>query len=204
MAKIVDYPVVVETLVQAGLECLYHNSGAFGFPRNAETHSVGWIGAFDSTIRPAALPFIRSVSRPYEANLAQCARKIWQEQFRGPLWLMPKSHWHYELEFGNRQWLPSTLQQVGITAADLAHRNNGSAIEFDATEADVFAATLQEILRNLRGSDFMLAWPGRPVVCTVHHHQQLWWTSTDAELIKQIAAAAPPKKKRRDPTNATR
>jgi hypothetical protein len=39
---------------------------------------------------------------------------------------------------------------------------------------------------NLAGSDFALAFPGRPVICTVHHHKQLWWTTTDPEIHKTL------------------
>jgi hypothetical protein len=38
------------------------------------------------------------------------------------------------------------------------------------------------LLENLRMSDFMLAFPGRPALCTIHHHKQLWWQTTDAAL----------------------
>jgi hypothetical protein len=47
------------------------------------------------------------------------------------------------------------------------------------------------LLGRLLGSDFMLAWPGRPAVCTVHHHKQLWWTTTDPELLAALEAMVP-------------
>jgi len=40
--------------------------------------------------------------------------------------------------------------------------------------------------QNLFGSDFLLTWPGRPTVCTLHHHKQLWWTSTDVDLMAAL------------------
>jgi hypothetical protein len=41
---------------------------------------------------------------------------------------------------------------------------------------------VSQLLTHLRTSDFMLAFPGGPVLCTVHHHKQLWWQTTDAGL----------------------
>ena len=41
---------------------------------------------------------------------------------------------------------------------------------------------IASLLGNLRTSDFMLAFPGRPALCTVHHHKQLWWQTTDLAL----------------------
>ena len=38
----------------------------------------------------------------------------------------------------------------------------------------------------LGGSDFMLAFPGRSVLCTLHHHKQLWWTTTDENVIDAV------------------
>ena len=38
----------------------------------------------------------------------------------------------------------------------------------------------------LSGSDFMIAFPGRPALCTLHHHKQLWWSSTDAKIMQAV------------------
>ena len=181
-----------ETLLGAGMESLYHNSGAFGFPRAIPTHSVGWIGEEDPTLREAARPLTRRVGRPYGATLATLATRAWLEFLPGPLWLMPKSHWAYELDFGNREWLPVTLERAGVDPRGLDGRNDGSAIEFDDADAAAFSAVLEDLLTRLRGSDFAFVLPGRPVVCTVHHHAQLWWTTSDASILRALDGLVPP------------
>ena len=192
MPQIIDYSVVSETLLGAGFESLYHNSGAFGFPRAVPTHSVGWIGADDPTLREAARPLTRRVAAPYEATLAALATRAWRDILPGPLWLMPKSHWAYELDFGSREWLAGTLERIGIDPRALEGRNDGSAIEHGEADAASFASMLEDLLTRLRGSDFAFVVPGRPVVCTVHHHAQLWWTTTDAAVVRALDAMVPP------------
>jgi len=39
------------------------------------------------------------------------------------------------------------------------------------------------LLMMLSSSDFMIAFPGSPALCTLHHHKQLWWTSTDEKIL---------------------
>ena len=54
-----------------------------------------------------------------------------------------------------------------------------------------FPGFVQQLLTNLAGSDFALAFPSRPVICTLHHHKQVWWTTTDPDLLillEQLAA----------------
>src|SRR5438874_9760388 len=97
-----------------GLRCLYHNSGAFGVGGDVAVEAAGWVGPEDPTIRPAARPFVRSVPPPYESRLASLVVRTWQEVLAGPAWLMPKSHWAYELEFGSSAWLPGALTRAGI------------------------------------------------------------------------------------------
>jgi hypothetical protein len=184
--SIVNYPVVLNTLLGAGLESLYHNSGAFGFPRTAPAHHVGWIGPKDTTIKESALPLIRRVAEPYAPALADLAVRMWIEHLPGPVWLMPRNHWAFELDHGNSGWMPDVLRGVGIDPAALSGRNDGAAIEFAADEAATLAPALEKLLTGLWGSDFALAWPGRPILCTVHHHTQLWWTTTDAELLEAL------------------
>ena len=104
---------------------------------------------------------------------------------------MPKSHWAYELDYGNGDWLPAVLEQIAIAPATLAGRNDASAVEFDANDAAAFGRTLQELLTQLHGSDFALAWPSHPLTCTVHHHGQLWWTSTDPALVVALTSLTP-------------
>ena len=107
-----------------------------------------------------------------------------------PASLMPMSHWSYELDFGSRDWMPAALNAVGVGGDELVTRANGAALEFDVGERAKFQSLLVQLLSNLRTSDFMLAFPGRPVTCTIHHHKQLWWTSPDAGLIETLGRMA--------------
>jgi hypothetical protein len=95
---------------------------------------------------------------------------------------MPKSHWHYELHFGNRELLEKLLPGIGIDVKLLAERNDGSAIAFSPEEAELFESTAKQLVGSLHFSDFLIAFPGRPALCTIHHHEQLWWQTSDAEL----------------------
>ena len=190
MPVIVDYALALSQLLGKGFHSLYYNSGAFGFPDDAATESVGWVGPDDPTLRPAARALAHSVPPPYEQNLAKLLVGAWQHRLPGKIWLMPKSHWAYELDFGNRDWLPGALQQIGVDPGALQSRTNASPIEFDARETAHFSQFIEASFAGLLGSDFALAFPGRPVVCTLHHHTQVWWTSTDRELIAQLKAAA--------------
>jgi hypothetical protein len=150
------------------------------------------MGPDDPTLRPAALPLVRRVPQPYAANLAAAAVRAWRELLPGPAWLMPKSHWAFELDHANGAWMPELLRRVGIDPAALAGRNDGSAIEFAPADDSPLGAALEELLTKLWGSDFALAWPGRRVVCTVHHHTQLWWTSSDTGFIASLDTIVPP------------
>ena len=192
MPSVIDYPVVLNTLLGAGMESLYHNSGAFGFPRAVPAHHVGWIGPPDSTLKESALPLTRRVSEPYAPTLATLAVRVWREHLPGRLWLMPRNHWAFELDHGNSEWMPGLLGDLGINPDALAGRNDGAAIEFAVGEAGHLAPALEKLLTGLWGSDFGLAWPGRPVLCTVHHHTQLWWTTTDPGLRAALDAVVPP------------
>ena len=176
----------------AGFTSLYHNSGAFGFPDTVATRSVGWVGPGDDTIRPAARPMVRHVPPPFERNLSELAAVVWQEQLAGPVWVMPKSHWAYELDFGSHEWMPGLLRSIGIDPAALAGRNDGSAIQFEPPEREPFVKCVETLLARLLGSDFALAFPGRATLCTVHHHKQLWWTSADPAVSDMLDRLVPP------------
>jgi hypothetical protein len=109
------------------------------------------------------------------------------------LWVMPRSHWAYELDFGSRDWMPAALREIGIDPGQLAPLNTGAALEFQPGESNEFGSFLAHLLDNLSGSsDFQLAWPGRPLLCTVHHHKQLWWTTSDATMYREIERVANP------------
>jgi hypothetical protein len=193
MPGILDYPFVVEAMTQLGFVSLYPNSGAFGFPPEQGAASVGWVGPDDPSIRPESRPLTRRVPAPYEATLASLCTCVWTERLTGGVvWVMPKSHWAYELMFGSAGWMPQLLREAGVSPDDLAGRHDGSALFFSPGEEPAFERLLTGLLSNLLGSDFLLAWPGRPVVCTVHHHKQLWWTTTSADLQRTLDVLVPP------------
>ena len=81
-----------------------------------------------------------------------------------------------------------------VSGADISqfekNRNNAAAIEFGASEIEPFKHFTERLLMMLQSSDFMLAFPGRQVLCTLHHHKQLWWTTTEPGLIESIDAMA--------------
>jgi len=183
MAELVDYTEVFDTLTAVGLQCLYHNSGAFGFRDDVSTYSVGWILREDPTIKPAAREMAICL-KGGESTLADFAVRAWRNLApNDPAWVLPKSHWAYELTFGSYAWLPDALSKVGLDAGELSGRNDGSAIEFAPKESAACQMFIETLLRNLSGSDFMLILGGGKVLCTIHHHKQLWWTSQDAAAL---------------------
>ena len=189
---IVDYPLVVDVMARGGFVSLYHNSGAFGFPETTAARHVGWAGPPDDTIRPAARHLVRHVPPPFERNLAELAAVAWQQHLPGPAWILPRSHWAYELDFGSRDWMPGLLASIDVDPAQLATRNDGSALAFELPQRDAFVRVLESLLTHLLGSDFALAFPGRPALCTVHHHKQLWWTTSDETLSHGLDRLVPP------------
>jgi hypothetical protein len=191
MPWVIDYPIVLADQQRAGLRSLYYNSGAFGFPTGVETTSVGWIGPSDETIRPAARPLARPVGEPHPSTLANLLGRAWQEHLPGDVWVLPKSHWAYELDFGSRAWLPDVLRSIGIDPATLIARSNAAAVAFAPGEVGPLVHLAENLLRQLTGSDFAAAWPGRRVACTIHSHQQLWWTTDDADLVAGLDRLVP-------------
>jgi len=186
MPRIVDYADVCQRMAAGGFLSLYHNSGAFGFPRGADVRTIGWIGPEDPTIRPEMRPLIRLVPPPHPANLAKLFVRS-RHHLSGEAWLMPKSHWHFELHDGHPELLESLLPAIAIDAAALRERNDGSAIAFAVDEDDVLCRAIERLMAGMRQSDFLVAFPdaadaGRRWVCTVHHHRQLWWQTTDLEI----------------------
>ena len=190
MPRIIDYPVVVQQMSDQGLICLYPNSGAFGYAKETPVHAVGWVGGDDPTIRPAARPLTMAVAQPVELTLATLAARAWREVLPGPVWVLPKAHWAYELDFGSAAWMPGLLREIGLEDAVLSPRHDGTAIEFCAEEAPTFATLIEGLLTHLLGSDFQLCFPGRDIVCTVHHHKQLWWTSRDEGIVQSLRTIA--------------
>ena len=187
MPAVIDYPIVQQKLRDRGFVSLYHNSGAFGFAVAEEVRNIGWIGEDDPTIREVARAFVRSVPLPFEGNLARALVKA-RSALAGEAWLMPKSHWHYELHFGNTALLESLLKTLGIDPGLLRDRNDGSAIAFSADESDLLGDAAERLLGGLAGSDFLLVFPEAQTLCTIHHHKQLWWQTTGSDVAAAIDA----------------
>jgi hypothetical protein len=189
MPRIVDYETVRDRMLAAGFVSLYHNSGAFGFPRGADVKKLGWIGPDDGTIRVEMRPFMRHVPPPHAATLARMLVAA-RRHLAGEAWLMPKSHWHFELHDGHPALLASLLPAIGIDPALLRERNDGSAIAFAPDEDDALRRAIEGLIDGARFSDFLVAFPDAAAdwraVCTVHHHQQMWWQTTSAELIELL------------------
>jgi hypothetical protein len=184
MPSIIDYPIVLRRLESEGLKCHYPNGGSFGFPAGGQVR--GWVGPVDETIRPEMRANVRSVKEPFEENLAEWALRAWRLVLPGNVWVMPASHWSFELSHGNQQWLPGLLKKVGIDSGLLIGRTDAAAIEFVPAEEEGFGVLLEGLLGGLTGSDFVLVFPGRGVVCTVHHHKQLWWVSVDQQVLRGL------------------
>jgi hypothetical protein len=184
MPSIIDYQIVLDRLTAEGLECHYYNGGSFGFGAAAEVR--GWIGPADGTIRPELGKFTRSVPEPFAAALAALAARAWRQVLAGNVWVMPGSHWSYELNFGSRQWLPGLLGGCGIDFSQLTGRSDAAAIEFLPGEEAGFEDFVRGLLAGLTMSDFAMAFPGRAAACTIHHHQQLWWVTNNQQLATQL------------------
>jgi hypothetical protein len=187
---IIDYETVLQQMKSQGFKCLYYNSGAFGFPETALTRTLAWTGPEDPTVKPAARELMRPVGPPYETNLATMAAKLWQQKLLGRAWLMPMSHWSYELSHGSREWMPALIENLDVDPGLLENRNNAAAIEFGAEEIEPFTHFVGRLLLMLNNSDFMIAFPGRGTLCTVHHHKQLWWTTTDDAVLEAVEELA--------------
>jgi hypothetical protein len=187
MPTIVDYAKVLDQTQSQGLRSLYHNSGAFGFPRGADVKYAGWIGPPDETIRPEARSLVQQIDPPYVPNLVNRLIGLWQAHLPGVIWFTPMSHWSFELDHGSKTWMPGLLREIKIDPAPLTHLNNAPAIEFGDNEADLVGTVATGLLENLKSSDFAILFPDRPAIATLHHHQQLWWTTTDAGIHAAIA-----------------
>lgn len=192
MPWIIDYDIVVEQMRKQKLKCNYYNSGAFGFADAMGVKHLAWIGPEDSTIRPAAKDFLRQVPPPYEANLASLLTRTWLKHFKGRIWAMPMSHWAYELDHGSRDWMPALIEHIDVDPGLLQGRNNAAAIEFSPDESHRFQHFAQRLLEMLLGSDFMIAFAGQPLLCTLHHHKQLWWSTTEEANIAILEDAVKP------------
>jgi hypothetical protein len=190
MPTIIDYPAVLQTL-ERNLRCVYPNSGAFGVPSGVTNHILGWAAADDPTIRSEVRAFLRIVPQPAPRRLASLLTRAWQEHLLGPLWLMPASHWAYELQFGGLDWLPGLLNDIGVGADSLRSRTDGSAIQFEFAETEILRPLVERLFEKLIASDFTIAFPDRPVVALLHHHQQIWWQTSDGAIWKSLDSLVP-------------
>lgn len=188
MPKLIDFPIVTQRMDQERLVSLYPNSGAFGFAPGVATHATGWIGEEDASILPAARALCSRVAAPVVPSLVELTGQAWRDTLPGVVWLSPKAHWAYELDFGSGVWMPDLLRRAGVDPDLLSPRHDGTAIEFSPPEFASLALLMTGLLENLLGSDFQLTFPGRDTICTVHHHKQLWWTSTNAAVIETLRA----------------
>ena len=189
MASIIEYPIALQRLQQQGLVCNYFNGGAFGFPKGTSVTTLGWISDEDWTIKPDLRPNLRRFAPPAQESLAKAAVAAWVNELSSPALIMPLSHWAFELDFGSRNCLPNLIEIVGLGLDPnlLAHRADASPIEFSLKEQPTLQRFVQTLLANLVSSDFMLAFPCHPILCTIHHHKQLWWRGSDKALIERIS-----------------
>jgi hypothetical protein len=183
---IIDYPVVLEQMREQRLKSLYYNSGAFGFASDVEPSVVGWLGPPDPTLKAQASGMGVQIPEPFESNLSELLVRAWQTHLPGRVWVMPMSHWSYELDFGSRNWMPALLEAIGVDPGLLATRNNAAAIEFATDESDHLKRFAERLLQMLLASDFAIVFPRRPVLVTLHHHKQLWWQASDADLADRL------------------
>ena len=190
MPRVVEYAEVLSAMQALNLRSLYYNSGAFGFETGVEIKSTGWICTEDPSLRPEARELARMIPGAPEVELANLLARAATELFPGPVWVMPKSHWAFELDFGSPAWMPEALRNIGIDPTVLKPRTTGDAIEFTSVEISHFTRFATQLLTNLMGSDFAVAFPGRPVICTLHHHKQIWWTTTDGSTLRSLEQLA--------------
>jgi hypothetical protein len=180
---IVDYSIVQRTAAEIALVSLYHNSGSFGFAPGVATEHVGWIAQPDATLRPGMRDAARQAQPPYPQNLAGAVARAVLLLGPAAVWLLPSSHWAYELRFGG-DWVAKLLNQLSIDPANLRDRADGSAIAFAPAEVPILSIAIATMLENLpaTNSDFALLTPPLRLVGMVHHHQQIWWTTPDPAI----------------------
>ena len=127
MPRIIDYRTVLPKLTSSGLLCTYHNSGSFA-PQAADPRIVGWTLGEDATIKETMRPRVRVMaSLP---KLLERLQRCCASYLPGEVWVMPASHWAFELTYGNADWLPAALQAIDVDPLELIGRNDGSAIAF--------------------------------------------------------------------------
>lgn len=188
--RVVDYETVLAQAAADGLRCVYPMSGAF-LPSGPH-QIVGWVGPDDPTIRADLPGRIVRCPAPHAANLSAKLVEVWQRDLPTAAWVLPKSHWSYELTHAHQDWLLEILGEFGIDAAWLAARPGAAAIEFLADDARSLQKFVETLLNGLKTSDYAILSPGTGHVVTLHHHQQLWWQTSDAALADRLAGVAWP------------
>jgi hypothetical protein len=189
VATIVDYQLVLAQMTARGFRCAYYNSGAFAFAGDQveRVRIVGWIGPDDPSIRADLPATLLRVGPPYEQNLTRMLRRVWPGRIDGPAWVVPKAHWSFELNHGNRDWLASTIERAGLDPQQLLTRTDAAAVAFEAGEVDLLETMVESLLINLSGSDFAILFPRHTHLLTIHHHKQLWWQTTDEAFAEVLA-----------------
>lgn len=189
MAFVIDYQHVLQRARELGLKCVYYNSGAFAYPsdRASEVRIIGWLGPEDPTIRSDLPATLVQVQPPFECNLARKLVKTWNARIDGPAWVLPKSHWAFELDPIHGVWLTEALERLGIDPGLLHNRPNAAAIEFRSDERAEVEELVQRLLTHLSQSDFTILFPHHTHLVTIHHHKQLWWQTEDGALAVELA-----------------
>ena len=187
MARVVDYPLVLARAELLGLRQAYYNAGAFAYPPDEAVRVVGWVGPDDPTVRVDRGFTLVPTPEPYAANLARRLGEIWPAVVGGEAWVMPKSHWSFELGHGNGDWLAPALAAAGVDPDALRPRTDGSAVAFAPGDPAVLVL-VEALLDGLKMSDFAVLFPDHRHLVTVHHHRQLWWQTPDASLADRLAA----------------
>jgi len=185
--RVIDYADVLKQAASDGLRCVYPNSGAFS--PTGEHQIIGWLGPADATIRADLAARAVQCPPPYPQSLAAWFGRVWQPMNR-PAWLLPKSHWAYELGHAHQDWLIERLMSLGIDVGELARHTDAPALAFGREESEALTGLMSLLLEHLKTSDYAILLPGLPVVVTLHHHQQLWWQSGDKDLAERVLRVA--------------
>lgn len=186
MAQVLDYGQVQQVLVGKGLKCLYHNSGSWGFAGGKTVAAVGWVLGEDMTMTPAARKVARVLGGLEE--LVAGIGKAWA-RVGGEAWVLPGSHWAYELDFGTPA-MEGVLKRWGVSGVEgLVGRNDGSAVVFGDGEEGAFMGVLGELFRIGTASDYQLIFPAVPITGILHHHVQVWWQTEDTSLAVWLSEA---------------
>ncbi|GIW75857.1 MAG: hypothetical protein KatS3mg104_0920 [Phycisphaerae bacterium] len=189
VAFVIDYQHVLQRARELRLKCVYYNSGAFAYPsdRASEIRIIGWLGPEDPTIRSDLPATLVQVQPPFECNLARKLVKTWMARIDGPAWVLPKSHWAFELDPIHGVWLTEALERLGIDPGLLHNRPNAAAIEFCSDERAELEELVRRLLTHLSQSDFTILFPHHTHLVTIHHHKQLWWQTEDGVLAVELA-----------------